>query len=247
MTVAAVQYEPLDGGISANVPGHVRHLVDAHSMGARLVLFPELSLTGYELELLAADGGDGAWLVPGDERLAPLREACSQTGTTAVVGAALRDNDGTPRLASVVIGPDGEEQPVFKTYLHGAERELFEPGDGPALLELDGWKIALAICFDAAVPAHAQAAADAGADIYAVSAVYVEGEEHRLGLHLGSRAMDHRMFGILANLGGETGIGSSCGLSGTWGPDGLAVSQTAGNGSAIALATLEPKALLTYR
>jgi hypothetical protein len=36
--------------------------------------------------------------------------------------------------------------------------------------------------------------------VYAVSAVYV----HRLGLHLGARSMDHRMFGVLANAPGPT-------------------------------------------
>ncbi|MCZ9882503.1 carbon-nitrogen hydrolase family protein [Arthrobacter sp. B2a2-09] len=244
LTVAAIQYEALDGGVLANVPEHVRHIEDAHSRGARLVVFPELSLTGYDLELYA---DEEAWVAPGDPRLERIREIARRTGVTVIVGAGFREGDGTPRLASLVIRPPGDAAPAFKTHVHGAERELFVPGEGPALLELDGWRIALAICFDAAVPSHASSAAEAGADLYAVSAVYVQGEEHRLGLHLGARSMDNRMFGVLANMGGSGAIGDSCGLSGAWGPDGRVLAQLDVSGSAIAIATLQPEALLPFR
>ena len=67
------------------------------------------------------------------------------------------------------------------------------------------------LCLDTAHPGHAERAAEAGADIYAVSALYTAGEDHRLGLHLGARAMDNRMFSVLANLGGTTPFGPSAG------------------------------------
>jgi predicted amidohydrolase len=83
--------------------------------------------------------------------------------------------------------------------------------------------------------------------VYAVSAVYVRGEEHRLGLHLGARSMDHRMFGVLANAGGSTSIGESCGLSGTWGPDGRVLAQADLAGSATVITTLQPPVLVPFR
>ena len=52
--------------------------------------------------------------------------------------------------------------------------------------------------------------AEAGADIYAVSALYTAGEDHRLALHLGARAMDNRMFSVLANLAAPRALGPSC-------------------------------------
>ena len=244
LTLSAIQYEALDGGVAANVPGHVRLVEDAGSHGARLVIFPELSLTGYRLDVLAAPG---QWVGKDDPRLDGIREICRRTGITAVVGAAFRDDDGTPRLASLAIHPSGDLEPSFKTSLHGPERGLFTPGTGPAVLDLDGWKIALAICFDAAHPGHAGGAAEAGADIYAVSALYTAGEDQRLALHLGARAMDNRMFGMLANLGGTTPLGPSCGLSGFWGPDGLVIRQAAATGTEVVTATLQHGALERYR
>jgi predicted amidohydrolase len=250
LTVSVIQYAALAGGISANAPEHVRLIEDADSHGARLVVFPELSLTGYDLPLLRSghqfDAGD-QWVAPGDRRLDPIREICRRTGITAVIGAPFREPDGTPRLASLAVHPNGAEEAGFKTHLHGDERSLFEAGQEPLLLDVDGWKIALAICFDAAHPEHSGDAAAAGADVYAVSALYTQEEGHRLGLHLGARAMDNRMYGVLANLGGHTPLGPSCGLSGFWGPDGLSMQQAGGTGMEVVTAVLRRGSLERYR
>jgi predicted amidohydrolase len=244
LTVSAIQYQALDGGILPNSMEHVRLIEDAESHGARLAVFPELSLTGYNLALLEAPE---SWLVQDDKRLEDLREICRRTGITAVVGGAYREPGGTPRLASLAIHPDGTTGTAFKTHLHGQEKDTFVAGGGAGLLELDGWRIALAICFDAAVPAHSTGAAEAGADAYAVSAVYTHNEDRRLELHLGARAMDNRMFGILANLGGTTTLGPSCGLSGFWGPDGLRMKKAAGTGTELVTATLQRSTLQKFR
>jgi predicted amidohydrolase len=244
LTVSAVQYQALEGGILPNVQEHVRLIEDAESHGARLVVFPELSLTGYNLAQLA---DDSYWLQHNDPRLGDLHEICRRTGITAVAGAACREPDGTPRLASLVIHPDGTIGLGFKTHLHGQEQEVFAAGDGALVIDLDGWNIALAICFDAAVPAHSTGAAQAGADIYAVSALYTLAEERRLGLHLGARAMDNRMFAVLANLGGSTALGPSCGLSGFWGPDGFELKKAAGTGTEVVTTVLHRSALRKFR
>jgi predicted amidohydrolase len=244
LTVSAIQYTALDGGIMPNVDEHVRLIEDAESHGARLVVFPELSLTGYNLPLLA---DDDAWLRPDDPRLDDLHEICRRTGITAVAGAAYREADGTPRLAGLAVHPDGTTDFGFKTHLHGPEESRFAAGERAMLLEVDGWRVALAMCADASVPAHSTEAALAGADVYAVSALYTQAEEHRLALHLGARAMDNRVFGLLANLGGATPQGQSCGLSGFWGPDGLPMKSAAGTGTEVVTAVLLRSAIRKFR
>lgn len=243
LTISAIQYTALDGGIPANVAEHIRLIEDADDHGARLVVFPELSLTGYDLQGLS----DPEWWVSaGDPRLDGLREICRRTGITAVVGAPFREADGTPRLASLALHPNGGLEAGFKVWLHGPERPYFRAGDQTVILDLDGWRIALAICRDAARPVHAGEAAVAGADVYAVSALYAAGEDHRLALHLGARTMDNRMFSVLANLGGTTDSGPSAGGSGFWGPDGLVLRQAAGTGTEVLTATLQHSALDRY-
>lgn len=249
LPVAVVQYEPvhrgaLPGGIPENAAEHVRLIEDADAHGSRLVLFPELSLTGYRLDRLSSAD---SWLTPGDARLHQIREICRRTGITAVVGAPFREASGTPRLASVVLHPDGSTEAAFKTHLHGPEQDLFAPGDGAGLIEVDGWRIALALCLDAAIPAHAATAADAGADAYCVSGLYTRDEEHRLALHLGARAMDYRMFTLLANLGGSTPLGESCGQSGIWSPDGLPLKSASGTRTEVVTCLLQRSVVRRFR
>ena len=243
LTLSAIQYTALDGGIPANVAEHIRLIEDADDHGARLVVFPELSLTGYDLDALA---DPERWVTAADPRLDGLREICRRTGITAVVGAPFREPDGTPRLASLALHPTGGLGTGFKIFLHGREQQFFRAGDQVVTLNLDGWTIALAICLDAAHPVHAGEAAAAGADVYAVSALYAAGEGHRLALHLGARAMDNRMFSVLANLGSAAGSGPSAGGSGFWGPDGLAIRQASGTGTEVMTATLHSGALDRY-
>jgi predicted amidohydrolase len=244
LTVAAVQYESSPGGIAANIDGHVRALEDADGHGARVAVFPELSLIGYDLSRL---DDEGYWLTNPSAQLAEIQAACENMGIVAVVGAAVREPDGTPRLGSILIRPGTVPLLAPKTHIHGEEQHYFEPGSGPTLVDVDGWCIALAVCFDVAQPSHAAEAAAAGADLYAASAVYVVGEERRLDLHFGSRAMDSRFFALLANAAGRTSLGPSCGGSGLWGPDGHRMVHARGTGPEVVSALLFRSALERYR
>ncbi|MGB3328161.1 MAG: carbon-nitrogen hydrolase family protein [Thermomicrobiales bacterium] len=220
LVVAAAQMQSVFGDVEANGATTVDMIHEAAAAGVRLVVFPELSSIGYDLDRLA---DDDLWLTPDDPRLAPIAAACRETGITAVIGAAWHDPDagGAGRIASFVYGPAGEPRIVAKMHVHASEDAWFASAHyPPQVVVLDGWTIALAICFDAANPAHAMAARAADAEIYACSAMYDVAEVRRLGLHFGARAMDHRMVSLLANCAGSGRGWESCGLSGTWGPDG---------------------------
>ena len=64
--------------VSANALAHAAAVRAARS---RVVVFPELSLTGYELT--------APLLAPDDPRLEPLVEACAATGSIALAGAPI--------------------------------------------------------------------------------------------------------------------------------------------------------------
>lgn len=79
LSVAAAQPHVVPGDLAATVAHHARLVTAAE---ARLVVLPELSLTGYHLDVEPLD--------PDDPRLHPLVEACRQTSSTALVGAVVR-------------------------------------------------------------------------------------------------------------------------------------------------------------
>ncbi|OKI15448.1 hypothetical protein A6A25_14170 [Saccharothrix sp. CB00851] len=232
LVVAVAQHAPVPGDVAENARRAAAAVAEA--AGARLLLFPLLSLSGYDLGRLAEPA---CWVGSDDPRLDVVREASRAHGVTAVVGAAWLGPDGRRLLASVALSPDGGVEVVGKQYLSRAERELFEPGGFGPPLDVAGWRVAPAVCYDAAAPEHAVEVARRGADIYAVSALYTEGQERRLDVHPAARAMDHRMYALVANLAGAGPGWRSCGGSGVWHPDGRRMVQ-AGTGPRVVTARL---------
>lgn len=241
MTVAVAQSISVRGDVAENARRSALLLERYQEKGVRLMVFPELSLVDYDL---AQFEDPAMWLGDDDARLDPLRDRCRESGVWTVVGAGVRTADGRRLLASVLIDADGGLTVHGKSHLHGPEREVFEAEVDQPLVEVAGWPTALAVCYDAAVPRHAQAAADAGAELYVVSSWYDGGEYDRMGTHLASRAMDHRMFAVGANH--ARGLNDSCGGSGVWGPDGACALRAAFSVQVI-VADIDHSALVALR
>lgn len=240
LTVALFQSESVPGDVEANVAAVVSATEAAQELGARLLVLPELSLTGYELGLLS---DDDLWLSVDDERLAPLRTAVAETGVSIVLSAALTLSGPTRELAAVALLADGSVVTQGKQHLHGQEVDLFSPGTSTATIDVDGWSVALAVCLDVAHPAHAAHARELGADVYVASTLYTEGDERRIDVHGAARAMDQRMFSVIANHVGATGAGFACGSSGAWAPDGERLAD-GGTTPGLTLATLDAALLV---
>lgn len=88
MNIAAAQFNPLLGDLVANLAAHLALAEEAARAGVQLLLFPELSLTGYALRDLVAEVA----LAPADPFFAPLLEASRQLALC--VGFAERDRRG---------------------------------------------------------------------------------------------------------------------------------------------------------
>ncbi|OII62222.1 carbon-nitrogen hydrolase family protein [Streptomyces sp. CC53] len=228
MIVAAAQFSSVPGDVDGNartMAGLVRE-----AAGARVVVFPELALTGYEPELIARD--PGLRLADGDPRLDPVREACRESGAAAVVNTAAPGRQGGPRpaLTSYVIGPDGATLARYdKQHLHDAERGVFEAGTGDGRFTLDGHRFALATCFDNHFPELGGRAAADGCRVYLASSLYGTGNGvlERAAVYP-ALARDHGLFVVLANHVGPAGPWTGCGRSAVWGTDGTLLAEADG-------------------
>lgn len=128
----------MTGDIPANVAQAADLIREAARAGARLVLFAEKFLSGYEPELIRTDPGKYP-VGLGDPRLAPIAEACRETGTAAIVGAAVQDGADL-RISALVLGPDGGFVTRYdKQHLFKSEREHYRPGTAGCTVEPDGW------------------------------------------------------------------------------------------------------------
>jgi predicted amidohydrolase len=245
MRIALAQTASVPVDVDANLRAAERTITAAVDRGAELTVFPELSLTGYELDGIAQH--PPAWLREGDARLDGVRGVCSATRSAAILGAPWRDGEGKPRLAAIIVDTTGAVHVSGKQYLHGRETDMFVAARPAPPFTVGGWRVAVAICFDVAHPAHAAEAAAQRADLYVGSALYMAGEDRRCDLHFGARAMDHRMFAALANHAGTTGGHVSIGGSGVWGPRGEVVRRIDGNDPALLVVELDRAALDAFR
>ncbi|EFK95054.1 glutamine-dependent NAD(+) synthetase (NAD(+) synthase [glutamine-hydrolysing]), partial [sediment metagenome] len=141
-------------------------------LNADLVLFPELTLTGYPPEDLLFHAGVRQQVSVG---LNKLREAI--TGIAAVVGYPEYVDEPASKTRTIynalTVVRDGRqllnyrkrELPNYKVF---DEKRYFKPGNDVGLIELKGIRIATLICEDVWEPAAARAARQAGAQLLVV-------------------------------------------------------------------------------
>lgn len=231
LTLAAAQYSCIAGDLAANLARHLILMDEAGRQGIDLLLFPELSLTGYEPQLAA-----GLALAPDAALLQPLRERARQLRMDTTVGLPIRLPGSTKVLiAALTLHGDGRQSLYCKQHLHPGEEKVFSPGTGGAALRYGERRIALAVCADFAQERHVAAAAEAGAQVYAASVLVSEtGYAHDSAL-LQGYARRHHLGLLMANHGGPSGGWTCAGRSAFWGPDGEQVVAAPGVGNCLVL------------
>ena len=162
-SIAAAQVGLIRGDIDANIAIHAAAIEVAAAHQVSVLVFPELSLTGYE-PALAADLA----IVEDDASLGRLRALAQQHRMEVVVGAPLKSGHGKPSLGAIVMTPDGATTTYHKMHLGSTERPYFVTGHVPLALTVAAETVGLGICADSSHVSHPQAYADRGAGVYAV-------------------------------------------------------------------------------
>jgi predicted amidohydrolase len=125
--VALAQMAPALGQLDVNLARHHELIKEARSKGADLVVFPELGLTGYQLQDLAAEVA----LRLDDPRLADLAAASSDL---SVIASFVEESADHRLFIAAALLEDGEIRHVHRklflpTYGLFDERRFFAPGD----------------------------------------------------------------------------------------------------------------------
>jgi predicted amidohydrolase len=127
LTIALAQIAPRLGALETNLATHRSLLDEARDRGADLVVFPELGLTGYQLQDLASEVA----MRLDDERLGRL--AAATRGLSAIVSFVEESADHRLFIAAALL-EDGEIAHVHRklflpTYGLFDERRFFGAGD----------------------------------------------------------------------------------------------------------------------
>ncbi len=228
MKIGLAQTRPIPGDIPCNIQRHESIVRQAIANDSQMVIFPELSLTGYEPSLAAALATDEH-----DERLAIFQRLSDEHAITIAVGLPTRHNAGVC-ISLMIFQSKLPRRTYSKAYLHRDEEPFFVPGERFVGLIGDN-NTALAICYELSVPEHAAQAARNGANIYissvAKSATGVAAANERLA-HI---AREYSQLVLMVNSIGPADNFVCVGGSAVWNRQGKQLAKLDDNTEAILL------------
>lgn len=220
LTVAAVQMrstKDFDGNVS-RVIGFIGR---AAGRGARVVVFPECVVTGYDED--AAKAATAEQLQAAERRIA---DACRDANAYAVVGMPWRER-GKLFNSAVIIGPDGA---VIERY-HKMQlvESWLDPGDHLSIFPIDGVLCTSIVCHDERYPELVRLPVLAGAQIV----FYISHEsglrpESKIGPYraqIQARAVENGVYVVQANAPANEDATGSHGQSRIIAPDGNILSE----------------------
>ena len=167
VVVAVAQLALTVGEPDANRQAATAAVAEAAAAGARLVVLPELSDSGY----VFSGSGEARSLASPAESCVTLREWRSLAASHNLViagGFCELGPDGTLYNSAAIVDASGTRAVYRKAHLWDAEKKVFTPGDGaPPVVALPFGNVGLMICYDLEFPEWVRLAALSGADLIA--------------------------------------------------------------------------------
>jgi len=235
MRVAAVQMRS-SRDLNDNVTVMKQHIERCARDGARVVVFPECSLSGYFDEKYMKQ-------LTGEALEAGLRQicdTCSQCKVYAIVGMPYRDGDKLFNSA-IVIDPAGA---VVERY-HKIQLAESWPsaGDHLSVFKIDGVPCSIIVCHDERYPELVRLPVLAGARVVFYlsheSGIRNESKLAPYRAQIQARAVENTVYVVQANAPANEDTSGSHGQSRVIAPDGNIVKEATVFGEDVVTATLE--------
>jgi len=205
--VAAAQISCALGDFDANLCKIRDFASRAKKSGANLVVFPEMSDTGYSMPVIqkhAKPWKDGA--------VNELQKIARENSITIVAGLSEREGDSIFN-SQVLVDSKGELLAKYrKTHLVTAapldERVCFSPGNEFVTSKLGDFNVGLSICYDLRFPEMARAlVVKHGANVIVNSSAWPVVRAEHLRILAVARAVENQSYFIVANrVGTDDGV-----------------------------------------
>jgi len=239
LEIASVQMA-VSSDIDANLQRIREGIAAARDAGARVAMFPETALSGFEKEDI--EHLDWQRLQAAMEMVAALAK---EHRIYVLYGCATPSARERPFNSAVLVGPDGAE--VMRYHKMYPEK-WFEPGDHLALFEIDGVPCTVIVCHDNRFPELVRIPVLAGAricfyisyEINSLSSALRKMEGYRAQLI--ARAVENGVWIVQSNGFGpiDTPGRVSLGYSRVVAPDGRVVQEAPGMADTMLLAEVRP-------
>ncbi|SDU16188.1 carbon-nitrogen hydrolase family protein [Stappia sp. ES.058] len=238
MKIALVQMDASQTGPTSRMAVMEQATAQAASQGARVIVFPELAVSGYGAgeDIASLAGG------PDGDHIRFLTRLASTTGCALVAGLALKDGSRV-RNAAVFVTSEGEVSAYYKIHLYGDyEKALFARGEQqPPLVTFEGVRFGLLVCFDVEFPERVRDLAARGADAVLVPTALPKSEAGAFiaGSVIPVRAFENQLFIVYANHCGADARFAYQGRSCLAAPDGQFLARASGDAADIVFADID--------
>jgi 5-aminopentanamidase len=241
MKLAAYQGSGTSGNPSANLELIAKQARIASDLGAEILVFPELFLSGYNI-------GDAMWKLaePSDGYSLKRASEIARTHNLALLfGYPERDGSHVYN-SSVLINSAGKQVANYrKMHLFGSEeKRLFIPGDEFVFYKINDWLLGLLICFDIEFPESARTLALQGVQLLVIPTAITDTKIAEITIP--ARALENQLFIAYINRTGTENELTYSGKSCIVGPDG-SVLASADESSKLLFVDLDQSAIQRER
>lgn len=219
MKICVAQTRPIKGDINRNITNHKKWIDQAVSKGADLVVFPELSLTGYEPKLAAALATN-----QDDSRFNDFQAISDSQQIAIGVGMPTKNKEGIC-ISMIIFQPHKARQTYSKKYLHPDEEPFFVSGENLTGIVIGDSNVAFAICYEISIPQHVEDARKNGADVYIASVAKTTNGVENANKSLPEIANKYSMTVAMSNCIGSSDDFVSAGKTSIWNNKGSLVGQ----------------------
>lgn len=210
ITVSVAQLAPKLGDKQYNYEQIKKTILDAKQEKSRLVVFPELFLSGYsvgnQLEELA-ETIDGPYMKK-------IKELCRKHEINTIISYPEDGGNGTYYISSSFIDEQGDVLGTYrKVHLFDAEKNYFTAGSSFEVIDTPLGSIGMMICFDVEFPEIARALALRNVDFIVIVNANMHPYETHHHIYARSRAMENETPVIICNRLGQEDDLNFCGDS----------------------------------
>jgi len=209
LKIAAVCMHSETGEIHKNLYQTESYVSKASAMGADLICFPELSVTGYIIK-----NSTNLYSVSQSKELIESVSGMARDKGIVIIAGLIEISEGEkPYISQIVAGPDGLLGLYRKTHLSPPEKERYQPGQRIEVFCFRDFVFGVQLCYESHFPEISTIMALRGADvIFIPHASPLGSPEEKIQSwmrHLPGRAFDNGLFVVACNQVGKNREGVS--------------------------------------
>ena len=246
MKIAVAQIACELGDLPANLR-KIRNFAErAKEASAELVVFPEMSDTGYAMR--GHPGAGGAMERRSGSRIAKHRANSFDRDHQRGVGTSRRSHLQLAGRDRFEWGDRGEISQDSSLSRRSKRTNSALPGDALASVDFGPLHVGLTICYDLRFPEIYRALAiDQGVNVFVISSAWPFPRVEHLRVLATARAIENQSYVILANRVGRDDGGRFCGTSAVIDPAGVVVAAASSEREELVLAEVSAETIQSVR